>query len=185
MRNAVSEAVAPHTATSGEDTWPLYSRIAWKLIPIIFLVQIFGYLDRANVGFAKLQFTQDLGISEAAFGLGAGLFYVGYVLFEVPSNFYLERAGVRATLVRIMVAWGIVSCLMSFITSAGHRGGYIPSARDLIACDIEVAVEGRAPGRHALPGLLRQDRARAADGRGPARPGQRLPLRRIDPARQG
>jgi ACS family phthalate transporter-like MFS transporter len=100
------------------DADRVYRRIALRLLPFLFICYVVSYLDRANVGFAKLQFTADLGLSEAAFGLGAGLFYVGYVLFEVPSNFYLEKAGVRATLVRIMVAWGLISTLMSIITSA-------------------------------------------------------------------
>ena len=100
-----------------------YRKIALRLLPFIFICYVVSYLDRANVGFAKLQFTQDLGLSDAAFGLGAGLFYIGYILFEVPSNFYLEKAGVRATLVRIMVAWGLISALMSIITSANQYYG--------------------------------------------------------------
>ncbi|RKR31372.1 MULTISPECIES: MFS transporter [Paraburkholderia] len=115
MRNAVSQAVAPHGATSGEDTWPLYSRIAWKLIPIIFLVQIFGFLDRANVGFAKLQMQHDLALSNAAYGLGAGIFFIGYFLFEIPSNLILDRVGAKLLFARTLLVWGLATIAMAFV----------------------------------------------------------------------
>lgn len=98
----------------------IYRKIAWRLLPFLFICYVVNYLDRANIGFAKLQFTKDIGISEAAYGLGAGLFYIGYVLFEIPSNFYLQRAGIRATLVRVMVLWGLVSGAMSLVSSPGQ-----------------------------------------------------------------
>ena len=71
----------------------LYRKIAWRLIPFLCFCYLAAYLDRINVGFAKLQMAEQLQLSEAAFGLGAGLFFVGYILFEVPSNLILKRVG--------------------------------------------------------------------------------------------
>ena len=93
----------------------VYRKVTWRLLPFLFVCYVFAYLDRANVGFAHLQFSKDIGLSDAAFGLGVGLFYVGYMLFEVPSNLWLARVGVRKTLLRIMALWGIVSAGTAFV----------------------------------------------------------------------
>jgi ACS family tartrate transporter-like MFS transporter len=99
----------------------LYSRITWRLIPLLFICYIIAYIDRINVGFAKLQLQSVLGVDERIFGsvygLGAGLFFIGYFLFEVPSNLILQRVGARIWIARIMVVWGIVSSTMMFISS--------------------------------------------------------------------
>jgi ACS family tartrate transporter-like MFS transporter len=84
-------------------------KVMTRLIPFLILCYFVAYLDRVNVGFAKLHMNQALGLSEAAFGLGAGLFFVGYFLFEVPSNIFLEKVGARVWIARIMITWGIVS----------------------------------------------------------------------------
>ena len=89
-----------------------------RLIPFMFLLYIVAYLDRINVGFAALQMNQDLGFSDAVYGFGAGIFFVGYVLFEVPSNLILHRVGARAWIARIMITWGLVSAAMMFVQSA-------------------------------------------------------------------
>ena len=83
----------------------------------MFLLYIVAYLDRINIGFAALQMNRDLGFSDAVYGLGAGIFFVGYVLFEVPSNLILHRVGARRWIARIMVSWGIVSASMMFVQS--------------------------------------------------------------------
>ena len=88
------------------------------LIPFMFLLYVVGYLDRINVGFAALTMKVDLGLSERAYGLGAGFFFIGYFLFEVPSNLILERVGARLWIARIMVTWGIIACGMMFIRGA-------------------------------------------------------------------
>src|SRR5471032_2028329 len=95
----------------------LYRRIALRLIPFLFLAYLFALIDRTNVGYAKLHFMSDLNLTEADYGFGAGLFYAGYILLEVPSNMLLERVGVRKTLFRIMVVWGMATMLMAFVTS--------------------------------------------------------------------
>jgi MFS transporter, ACS family, tartrate transporter len=89
-----------------------------RLIPFLFLLYIVAYLDRINVGFASLQMNQALGFSSTTYGLGAGIFFIGYVLFEVPSNVILSRVGARIWIARIMVSWGIVSSAMMFVRNA-------------------------------------------------------------------
>lgn len=93
----------------------VYRRITWRIMPLLLLCYIFNYIDRVNIGIAKLQFSTDLGFSAAVYGLGAGLFFVGFLLFEVPSNLLFSRIGARKTLLRIMVLWGLVSTLTMFV----------------------------------------------------------------------
>ena len=87
-----------------------------RLIPFLFFCYVVAYLDRVNVGFAKLQMLTDLGMSDTAYGIGAGIFFVGYFVFEVPSNLILHRVGARVWIARIMVTWGVLSMLMMFVT---------------------------------------------------------------------
>lgn len=97
----------------------IYRKIGLRLIPMVFLCYVLNYIDRVNVSFAKLTFQSDIGLSDASYGFGVGIFYVGYILFEVPSNLLLGRIGARKTLTRIMCLWGLVSCSMAFVTSPG------------------------------------------------------------------
>ena len=93
-----------------------YRRVTLRLIPFLFLCYVVAYLDRVNVGFAKLQMLTDLSMSDTAYGIGAGIFFLGYFLFEVPSNLILHRVGARVWIARIMVTWGVLSMLMMFVT---------------------------------------------------------------------
>ena len=95
----------------------IYKKVIWKIIPFLCICYIAAYLDRINVGLAKLHMLDALHLSEAAFGLGAGLFFVGYILFEVPSNLVMEKVGARIWIARIMITWGILSGLTMFVTS--------------------------------------------------------------------
>lgn len=90
-------------------------KVRRRLIPFLFLLYIVAYLDRINVSFAALQMNQDLAFSSAVYGFGAGIFFISYVLFEVPSNLILERVGVRIWISRIMITWGIASSAMMFV----------------------------------------------------------------------
>ena len=94
-------------------------RVTARLIPFIFLCYVIAYIDRVNIGFAATELQRDLGLSDAAFGLGAGLFFLGYCLFEVPSNLILERVGARLWIARIMMGWGLVSMAMMFASGVG------------------------------------------------------------------
>lgn len=93
----------------------VYRKISVRLLPFLLLLYTFAYLDRVNIGFAKLQMSADIGLSEAAYGLGAGLFFLGYVLFEVPSNLLLVKIGIKKTIMRIMCLWGLTSAAMAFV----------------------------------------------------------------------
>lgn len=95
-----------------------YRTVGWRLIPLLMLGYLSAYIDRSNVGFAKLQFSVDLQLSDTLYGVGAGLFYLGYCLFEVPSNLLLARIGARRTFLRIMLLWSLCSIAMAFIGSA-------------------------------------------------------------------
>lgn len=93
----------------------LYRRVSWRILPLLVLCYTFAYLDRVNIGFAKLHMQADVGISEAVYGLAAGIFFLGYVIFEVPSNLLLAKIGTRKTIFRIMVLWGLTSAAMMFV----------------------------------------------------------------------
>lgn len=95
-----------------------YRKTAWRLMPFLMLCYLCAYLDRVNVGFAKLQMMNDLALSEAVYGLGAGMFFIGYFLCEVPSNIILHKVGARVWIARIMITWGIVSALFAFVETA-------------------------------------------------------------------
>src|SRR5499426_3526765 len=86
-----------------------YKKVASRLIPFLFLCYVVAFLDRVNVGFAKLQMAGDLHYSDAVYGFGAGIFFIGYFIFEVPSNVILEKVGARMWIARIMVTWGLIS----------------------------------------------------------------------------
>ena len=92
-------------------------KMAWRLMPLLVVMFLISFIDRQNVGYAKLEMVQALGLSEAAYGLGASLFFIGYLIFEVPSTLALHRFGASAWLARIMVTWGLVTILLAFAHS--------------------------------------------------------------------
>ncbi len=111
-------ATAAYTAEFEKATW---DKVAWRLIPFLFVCYIVAFLDRVNVGFAKLQMASDLKFSDVMYGFGAGVFFIGYFLFEVPSNVILEKVGARVWIARIMITWGIISSAFMF-TGSIHWG---------------------------------------------------------------
>jgi D-galactonate transporter len=110
-------AVLPPSAAQESFENKTYAKVTLRLIPFLFICYVAAYLDRVNVGFAKLQMLNDLKFSETVYGLGAGVFFIGYFLFEVPSNVIMHRVGARIWIARIMITWGIISGAMSFITT--------------------------------------------------------------------
>ncbi|WP_353627703.1 MFS transporter [Ralstonia pseudosolanacearum] len=112
----VSQAI-PAEAYSQDRETSVYSVVNRRVLPFLAICYLFAYLDRINIGFAKLQMQHDLALSNAAYGLGAGIFFLGYVLFEVPSNLLLVKVGARKTLSRILVLWGLTSAAMLFVTN--------------------------------------------------------------------
>ena len=94
------------------------SRIRWRLMPFLGLLYVVSYLDRVNVSFAKLTMNASIGIDDATYAFGAGIFFIGYFLFEVPSNLIMERVGARLWIARIMITWGLISAGTAFVTGA-------------------------------------------------------------------
>ncbi len=104
--------------TETVDGRALYAKITWRLIPYMFLLYIVAYVDRVNVGFAALDLKRDLHFSDTVYGTGAGIFFLGSVLFDLPSNLILTRVGARLWIARIMISWGVISTCMMFMHSA-------------------------------------------------------------------
>ncbi|WP_107314239.1 MFS transporter [Burkholderia metallica] len=115
-----------------------YAKVGRRLIPFLMLCYLGAYLDRVNVGFAKLQVLNDLRFSETVYGLGAGIFFLGYFLFEVPSNLMLHRVGARNWLARIMLTWAVISASFAFVKS--------PTTFYVLRFMLGVAEAGFAPG---------------------------------------
>ena len=107
---------APRSSTEYERV--TYRKVTWRLMPFLFVCYVFAYVDRVNVGFAKLQMQQDLSMSDAVYGIGAGIFFLGYFIFEIPANMILQRLGARLWLGPIMILWGVVASCTMFVRSA-------------------------------------------------------------------
>jgi MFS transporter, ACS family, tartrate transporter len=126
------------TAGAAVDGRALYTRIAWRLIPYMFLLYIVAYMDRVNVGFAAMDMQRQLHFSDTVYGTGAGIFFLGYSLCDLPSSLLLRRFGTRLWIARIMISWGFVSALMVFIGS--------PRSFYLLRFLLGVAEAGFVPG---------------------------------------
>src|SRR5712691_4847952 len=100
-----------------------YAKVRRKLLPFLFVLYVVAYLDRINVGFAALQMNRELGLSAAVFGFGAGIFFIGYFIFEVPSNLMLRRVGARIWISRIVISWGVVA--MAMMLARGPKSFYL------------------------------------------------------------
>lgn len=135
----------------------LFRKLNLRIIPFLFICYVIAYLDRINIGFVKLQMQDALQFSNAVYGLGAGIFFVGYVLFEVPSNLLLRRVGARRTLCRIMVLWGIAGCAMALVRTPAQfyicrfllgmfEAGFVPGAIYYINCWYPMKRRGAALG---------------------------------------
>ncbi|MEC5407632.1 MFS transporter [Paraburkholderia sp. MPAMCS5] len=131
-----AELTASSDATSFEAK--TYAKVAKRLIPFLMLCYLGAYLDRVNVGFAKLQMLNDLKFSETIYGIGAGIFFLGYFIFEVPSNIILHKVGARNWLARIMLTWALISASFVFVKS--------PTMFYILRFLLGVAEAGFAPG---------------------------------------
>ncbi|MBB5423163.1 MFS transporter [Paraburkholderia sp. CNPSo 3155] len=105
-------------ANTAIDERALVRKITWRIIPFVFILYIISYIDRANIGYAALQMNHELALSSEAFGFASGIFFIGYFLFEVPSNVVLNKLGARIWIARILVTWGIVSVGTAFVQNA-------------------------------------------------------------------
>ncbi|MEH6412489.1 MFS transporter [Pseudomonas sp. NPDC089395] len=115
---SIGTPVGQGVSASGEAL--LFRKVLRRLLPFLFLAYFFSFLDRVNIGYAKLQMQPLLGFTDSQYGLAAGIFFLGYAFFEIPSNLLMEKTGARATLTRIMVLWGITSALTMFVSTSLH-----------------------------------------------------------------
>ena len=111
MTSTASPTILP---ASGSATPATITKVTTRLLPFLLLMYVLAFLDRANVGFAKAAYQADTGISNAAYAFGASIFFIGYALFEVPSNLIMHRVGAKIWMARIMVTWGLISAAMMF-----------------------------------------------------------------------
>lgn len=116
---ASASPLSPDSAASPYER-ALYLRVTLRIVPLLFVCYVVAFLDRINVGFAKLQMQDALGFSDSVYGLGAGIFFLSYCLLEVPSAMLLRRMGARKTIARIMICWGIVGACSAFVTNVGQ-----------------------------------------------------------------
>src|SRR6266545_5551933 len=126
------------TAHANELSAVTLRKITWRLIPFLFVLYVIAWLDRVNVGFAALEMNADLGFSLTVFGFGSGSFFLGYCLFEIPSNIILERVGARLWIARIMITWGLISAGLMLVRT--------PAAFYLLRFLLGVAEAGFFPG---------------------------------------
>lgn len=98
----------------------VFNKVAWRIMPVVFIAYIFAYLDRVNIGFAKLAMKEELWFSDAVFAMGSGIFFIGYFFFEVPGNILMHKLGARLWITRIMVSWAIISGLCALADNAMH-----------------------------------------------------------------
>src|SRR5436305_13831156 len=130
-----------HGIAASHSEWierAVLGKVTRRLIPFLFVLYIFNFLDRTNVSVAALTMKPDLGFSDAVYGLGAGIFFLGYFFFEVPSNLILQRVGARIWMARIMLTWGVISSSMMFVKS--------PASFYLLRFALGVAEAGFFPG---------------------------------------
>src|SRR3979490_3541360 len=111
-------SATPRTAELSDVGQRARLRIAYRLLPFVFLIYVVNYIDRVNVSFANLRMSADLGFSDRVYGLGVGMFYITYVLFEIPGAIIAERWSARKWIARIMISWGIVTALTGFVHNA-------------------------------------------------------------------
>jgi ACS family tartrate transporter-like MFS transporter len=138
MQRSSDSAYAAGPTASVQISAVTLRKVTWRLIPFLFVLYVIAWLDRVNVGFAGLQMNADLGFSSTVFGLGSGIFFLGYCLFEIPSNIILERVGARLWISRIMVTWGLISAALMFVRT--------PVAFYLLRFLLGVAEAGFFPG---------------------------------------
>jgi D-galactonate transporter len=108
-------ALTKHGTSDVEEA--AYRKVSLRIMPFLMICYVVAYLDRVNVGFAKLQMLSELQFSEAVYGLGAGMFFIGYFFFEVPSNLVMQKVGAKVWIARIMITWGIISGCFAFVTT--------------------------------------------------------------------
>lgn len=154
MTHTVTARIGSADCVAAPEESRIVRKVAWRIMPLIMVCYLFAFFDRINISFAKFALQSDLGLSDTAYGFGAGLFVVGYVLFEVPSNLMLYRVGARRWIARIMVSWGIATALMVFVQTewqfyllrfliGAMEAGFAPGVLFYLTLWFPVAYRGR------------------------------------------
>lgn len=149
------EALYGEQAVTRPNADRIYAKAYWRLLPLLLLCYLVAYLDRVNVGFAKLQMLDALGFDDAIYGLGSGIFFAGYFVFEVPSNLVMRKVGVRRWIARIMLTWGAISACMVFVKTpttfyiarfllGAAEAGFAPAVMYLLTLWFPARYRGRA-----------------------------------------
>lgn len=144
MKTEVAAGIGMHVREEVDEE-RLYRKVTLRIVPFIFLCYLVAYLDRINIGFLKLQMQDALSFSDAVYGLGAGIFFLGYVLFEVPSNLMIGRLGARLTIGRVMLLWGLTAAAMSMVKTPMQfyvcrfmlgvfEAGFVPGVLYYLSC---------------------------------------------------
>lgn len=115
MTSTTTAAAPARPSDTPSELDGVYRKIIWRLIPFLMLLWVLAWIDRVNIGFIKLTMLDELKWSEAMYGLGAGIFFLGYFFFEVPSNLLLQRIGAKKTIMRITIGWGLTSIATMFV----------------------------------------------------------------------
>ncbi|NUU39076.1 MFS transporter [Pseudomonas sp. C2B4] len=155
----------PATSAASSELKRTWSRVIWRLMPYLMLAFILNAIDRLNLSFAKLRMSEDILLTDAAYGIGAGVFYLGYILFEVPSNLYMQRVGARATLTRIMILWGLITVATAFVTSPAElvvarfllgvaEAGFFPGLILYLTYWFPASVRGRITASFFMAGMV-------------------------------
>jgi ACS family tartrate transporter-like MFS transporter len=150
---------------TGEIENTTMRRVYWRLIPFLFVALFFNYLDRINIGFASLHMNQDIGLSPSVFGFGASVFFVGYMLLEVPSNMMLHKFGARRWIARILVSWGMVSAATAFVVGPNSfyamrlllgcaEAGFLPGLALYLTSWFPTAYRARAVAGYIIAGQV-------------------------------
>lgn len=119
MDHQLTSEISLSTASESEKQL-LLKKLFWKILPILFIAYFFSFLDRVNIGYAKLQMQDAIGFTDSQYALAAGIFFIGYAFFEIPSNILMDKIGARKTLARIMILWGLASASTMFVSSASQ-----------------------------------------------------------------
>lgn len=142
-----------------------YRKLARRLVPFLFLALMINTIDRLNIAFAKLRMADDIALSDFAYGIGVGVFYVGYIVFEIPSNLYMKRIGARRTLSRIMVLWGAITVCTALVTTSTQlmvvrfllgiaEAGFFPGVILYLTYWFPSAVRGRVTAAYLMAGIV-------------------------------
>src|SRR4030095_16457708 len=134
---AIEQRIAERPVASALEQRTM-AKVSWRLLPLIVAIYFVAYVDRSNVAFAAFSMNKQLGLTPYVYGWGAGIFFLGYFLFEIPSNVILHRVGARRWIARIMVTWGVLSAATMFVTT--------PAGFYLVRFLLGVAEAGFFPG---------------------------------------